>query len=604
MKLNEMRKCSLILLGVIFSVSLNDLLGENKYTGVKHIEDEITKERIVKHLDDYRDIISYWRLYPDKFIDYLCSLNPDNTFHFFFYQRVFLRAIMRHRYVYATFVRAWSKSFMSVMGLMIKATLYPGAKLFTVAGGKEQSAGILSSKVEEICKLIPAFAKEIEWDTRGTNAKTRQTKDTVVYQFKNGSTLENIAASEKTRGRRFQAGLMEECVGIDQDVLNEIIVPTMNVSRMINGQVDPNERLNKSQIYVTTAGYKNSFSYEKLLQIFCQSVAKPKDAIILGGSWRVPVVEGLLSKDFVRELKLDGTFNEASFDREYESKWTGDVESAFFDSQRFEKYRVLNMAEYEHSNKIGKNGYYVMGVDVGRFECTTEVVILKVSLLSRGTWIKQLVNIYTIEAENFIIQTIKLKKIYEKFKCKCVVVDGNGVGAGLVDLLVCDTIDPDTGDTMYGWGVVNDEDRKYKNMETENTIRDLLYIMKANQALNSEMYAYCKNQITNGRMRFLIDENVAKNKLLAQSQGQKMTALQRADYLMPYSQTSILRDQMMNLIQENEGTNIILKQSNKKIKKDKFSALIYALYFCSLEEDKERKHKTRKIEDFMFFTKH
>lgn len=171
-------------------------------------------------------------------------------------------------------------------------------------------------------------------------------------------------------------------------------------------------------------------------------------------------------------------------------------------------------------------------------------------------------------------------------------------------MLVCDTIDPDTGDTMYGWGVVNDEDRKYKNMETENTIRDLLYIMKANQALNSEMYAYCKNQITNGRMRFLIDENVAKNKLLAQSQGQKMTALQRADYLMPYSQTSILRDQMMNLIQENEGANIILKQSNKKIKKDKFSAFIYALYFCSLEEDKERKHKTRKIEDFMFFTKH
>ena len=69
-----MRKCSLILLGVIFSVSLNDLLGENKYTGVKHIEDEITKERIVKHLDDYRDMIRYWRLYPDKFIDYLFSL--------------------------------------------------------------------------------------------------------------------------------------------------------------------------------------------------------------------------------------------------------------------------------------------------------------------------------------------------------------------------------------------------------------------------------------------------------------------------------------------------------------------------------------------------
>lgn len=213
-------------------------------------EDEITKERIVKNLDEYRKMISYWRLYPDKFVDFLCSLNPDNTFHFFFYQRLFLRAVMRHKYIYATFVRAWSKSFMSVIALMIKATLYPGAKLFTVAGGKEQSAGILSSKVDEICRLIPAFEKEIVWDTRGTNAKTRQTKDSVVYQFKNGSTVENVAATEKTRGRRFQSGLMEECVGIDQDILNEVIIPTMNVSRMINGQTDPNERLNKSQVYI------------------------------------------------------------------------------------------------------------------------------------------------------------------------------------------------------------------------------------------------------------------------------------------------------------------------------------------------------------------
>ena len=68
---------------------------------------------------------------------------------------------MRHRYVYAVFVRAWSKSFMSVMALMLKAILYPGAKLFSVAGGKEQSAQILSSKVQEICQLIPAISKEI-----------------------------------------------------------------------------------------------------------------------------------------------------------------------------------------------------------------------------------------------------------------------------------------------------------------------------------------------------------------------------------------------------------------------------------------------------------
>ena len=96
---------------------------------------------------------------------------------------------------------------MSVMALMLKAVLYPGAKLFSVAGGKEQSAQILSSKVAEICQLIPALEKEIIWETRGTRARTSQTKDTVIYTFKNGSTLQNIVAGEKSRGLRFQSGL-------------------------------------------------------------------------------------------------------------------------------------------------------------------------------------------------------------------------------------------------------------------------------------------------------------------------------------------------------------------------------------------------------------
>lgn len=202
-------------------MALQDLLSKTK----KSQEQEITKEIILKDIDKYRELIAYWRVYPDKFIDYLCSLNPENVFHFYFYQRLFLRITMRHRYVYATFVRAWSKSFMSVMCLMIKAVLYPGAKLFSVAGGKEQSASILSSKVDEICRLIPALEKEIIWDTRGTRARTNQSKDTVIYTFKNGSVLQNIAASEKTRGARFQSGLMEECIGIDQTILKEVIVP-------------------------------------------------------------------------------------------------------------------------------------------------------------------------------------------------------------------------------------------------------------------------------------------------------------------------------------------------------------------------------------------
>lgn len=125
--------------------------------------------------------------------------------------------------------------------------------------------------------------------------------------------------------------------------------------------------------------------------------------------------------------------------------------------------------------------------------------------------------------------------------------------------------------------------------------------MKANAPLNTEMYSYCQSEINAGRVLFLVDENVAKNKLMSQAQGQKMSQSQRADYLLPFVQTSILKEQLCNLVSENEGANIILKQNSRKIKKDKVSALIYGLYYCKLQEDKNRRHKKRDIRDFMFY---
>ena len=94
----------------------------------------VSEERITAVLPHIRKYIALWREYPDLFVDFMAG--PDSTFHLFFYQRVFLRAAMRFKYVYAVYPRAYSKSFLSVLILMIRAILYPRAKLFSTAGGK------------------------------------------------------------------------------------------------------------------------------------------------------------------------------------------------------------------------------------------------------------------------------------------------------------------------------------------------------------------------------------------------------------------------------------------------------------------------------------
>ena len=79
-----------------------------------------------------------------------------------------------------------------------------------------------------------------------------------------------------------------------------------------------------------------------------------------------------------------------------------------------------------------------------------------------------------------------------------------------------------------------------------------------------------------------------------------MTPEQRAEELKPFTLTSILKEEMMNLREETEGVNIILKQANRGIRKDKFSAFEYGLYYLKLEEDKKKKRKKFKASDWCF----
>ena len=131
-----------------------------------------------------------------------------------------------------------------------------------------------------------------------------------------------------------------------------------------------------------------------------------------------------------------------------------------------------------------------------------------------------------------------------------------------------------------------------------------MYIMKANQTINSECYSYTQSQLMSSKIRFLIDENEAMVKLSEMKQFKQMTKLQQEDYKRPYQLTSILKAEMMNLVSTTDGALIILKQSNPKIRKDKFSAFIYGLYYCKLQEDRRNKRKAHNFSDFMLFTPH
>ncbi len=60
----------------------------------------MTEDRMRACLGKVRGLVSFFRQYPDLYLDTI--KDPNEKFSFFFYQRLFLRAALRHRYMYAT----------------------------------------------------------------------------------------------------------------------------------------------------------------------------------------------------------------------------------------------------------------------------------------------------------------------------------------------------------------------------------------------------------------------------------------------------------------------------------------------------------------------
>lgn len=317
--------------------------------------------------------------------------------------------------------------------------------------------------------------------------------------------------------------------------------------------------------------------------------------MVLGGTYKIPVLMKLLDKNFVNDLKQDDTFNEIAFQREYESVWSGTSEEAFFSSERFDRNRILKQPEnsaVKTRTISATTPYYIIGVDVGRRSCDTVATVVKAYPQAQGgISSKAVVNMHIITDAHFEDQAIALKKIFSLYNARRMVVDANGLGIGLVDYLIKPQFNIETGDYYAPLGVYNDVAGEYKKYRTQDTIDNALYLIRATAPINTVAYTTLQTAINSGKIKFLVDERTAKTKLLGTKVGQGMTPEQRAEYLRPFVLTSVLKEELINLKEENEGANIILKRISKMIQKDKVSSLVYALYYIREEEDNKKRRK-------------
>ena len=422
----------------------------------------------------------------------------------------------------------------------------------------------------------------------------------------NGSVFDVAAAIDSTRGGRRHGGLIDEVRDHDETALNEIVLPLMNVSRRLpDNTVNPKEP-NQQQIMMTSAGVKSSFAYEKLLDVFEKAIIDPKEAFAMGFDYRLPILHGLLEKNFINDLKMSPSFQEESFAREYASVWTGGSEDSWFQFDKMQKYRKLKNPEMREISRPGTEQFYLLSVDFGRIHDQSPVCVFRVNVKD-GRCYASLVNLEVIgrteQTKTFQQQTIDLKLIIERYNPREVLIDTNGIGLGFGEMMTQKQYAPD-GHILPSYGFFNDDN--FKKTQPKDCI-PILYSMKANGPLKSQIHGNCYSRMNSGLVRFLIKESEAKSALLATKIGQKMTLEQRVKRLLPHEMTTKLFEEMSNLRLKRTGTNldIVLEPINTRFPDDKYMSFAYGLWrIKEIEETYQKSAKRRglKSRSLLFYT--
>ena len=543
---------------------------QNLYEQEKQRVLEISDETVFgKNLWNYYQFASWAKWYPDRFIELFKSEESNMQLHYD--QRIFMRCDIRFQSMYGVFSRGYAKTYTEVLDDFIVAILNPNITLSVTAQTRENAAALLQDKTNEILTHYPLLENEIEYK--------RFSKNDAIIKLKNGATITNLANAQTSKGRRRHRIKIEESALLNNALFEDALAPIVEVPRTTSGSlalVDP-EEMNFQIHFFTTSGYRGSDEFARSVRMV-NGMRNLTGDIVLGSSWRLPCYYGRGSSK-TQILKKKRNSNPIFFAQNYEQKWVGCADNALVDVNKLMATRTLEEPILEAQRETDE---YYIGVDVARSENTNNnqsaIVVIKVirNPINKRVAELQVVNVLGVTNKmNFKNQACMIKKLKNQYHAKMVIVDGNGLGSGLVDQLLLDSYDEITGNYIGCFDTIN-TDNKPENPNADKCLFD----MKA-QGYQTKVVSYFINAVDSGMLKMLI-----------RKQEQDFTDKEREFYdrnVLPFVNTELLFMEIANLkLKVMSGNNLTVEKVVKKIDKDKFSALSYCIFYILEFTNQER----------------
>jgi hypothetical protein len=530
-------------------------------TALKANSSSKTTSKSDENLPKYIEFASYVIWFPDLFLDLIKPKEGGINLHSD--QRIFLRCMTRFFSIYGCFPRGWSKTFLEIAAYNIVAMRYPNIDLAITAQTKENAAELVSEKMNEFLRYYPMFANEI--------SKTRFQKGVAEVWYKNGASLSVLPNSQSSKGQRKKRINIEESALLNNDLFEDALKPIVEVPRYTCGKlsvVDP-EELNQQINFFTTPGFRGSDEWQRNLHMI-RNMIDLKGEIVLGSDWRLGCWYGRGStKSQILERKR--TASPIFFNQNFGGKWTGSSSNSLVNINKLLDRRVLTQPILEAKPEEE----FFMGVDVARSQNTnnnqSSIVVGKV-IRSNNTGriiYVDIVNLINVSNTlNFAAQACIVKKTKHQYNAKMIIVDGNGLGSGLIDELLKESYDPLTKEPLGCLDTINTDNAP----ETEGAEK-CVYDLKA-QSAQSKIVTTFIDMVDSGKLRLLEKRHESIFIDVPDEQFSKE--------ILPFFQTDMLVEEISNLkIKYLPSGGLTVEKVVSKLNKDRFSALAYMLWYIN-----------------------
>lgn len=356
------------------------------------------------------------------------------------------------------------------------------------------------------------------------------------------------------------------------------------------------------ELYASSAWMESHWSYQSL-RSYTANMIKGKSYFCCGMPYQLAIKEDMLDRERVENEMSESTFNEVQWAMEMECLFYGRGKGGLYNYDELDKSRKIEHVYLPRSGdyKISDKRFFappkipgerrILSADIALMSSAknkndaTSVFVNFMYPLSGGRYMKNIVYTENYEGLRTDVQALILRKLFDDYDCDFLAIDGNGVGAGVLDLLLKEIYDPETGKTYPALSCYNNEEIAKRCVDPNAP--KVIWVIKGNQDFNSQCTLGLREEIRQGLIQLPVSEYSVDDIFGTVKGYNSLSPADQFDLKMPYINTSLLINELINLDYETRN-NVIRVKEKSGARKDRYSSLSYNMYVAKMVEREER----------------